>query len=60
MLIFIFSEPFPGQIDCGEELIILMSIILPFFFVFSLLMCWIIRPYPQQASNVIEYRITQS
>ncbi|UJR29251.1 hypothetical protein I4U23_010465 [Adineta vaga] len=52
-------ETFPEQIDCGEQLIIIMSILLPFFTVFSLLICWIITPYPHQASNVIEYQYRQ-
>jgi hypothetical protein len=54
-----FSETFPEQIDCAEQLIIIISILLPFLVVFSLLICWIIKPYPHQASNVIEYRIRQ-
>ncbi|CAF1108766.1 unnamed protein product [Adineta ricciae] len=52
-------ETFPVQIDCGEQLIIIMSILLPLFTVFSLLTCWIITPHPHQASNIIEYQYQQ-
>ncbi|CAF1312068.1 unnamed protein product [Rotaria sordida] len=49
-----YIETFSQQIDCGEKLTIIMSIILPFFVIFSLLICWIMRPYyPQQASSTL-------
>ncbi|CAF0993529.1 unnamed protein product [Rotaria magnacalcarata] len=54
-----YIETFSQQIDCGTQLIIVMSIILPAFVVFSLLICWIISSHPQQASSVIEFRIRQ-
>jgi len=54
-----FSETFPEQIDCGEQLIITMAILLPFFIVLALLICWIIRPYPHQASSIIEFLYRQ-
>ncbi|CAF1211786.1 unnamed protein product [Adineta steineri] len=55
----LLEETFPEQIDCGEQLIIIMSILLPFCIIFSLLICWIIKPYPHQASNVIEFQCRQ-
>ena len=54
-----FAETFPEQIDCGGQLIIIMSILLPFSIVVSLFICWIIRPYPHQASSIIEFRYRQ-
>jgi hypothetical protein len=54
-----FPETFPEQIDCGEQLIVIISIILPLFVVCSLFIFWIIKPYPHQTFNVIEYRYQQ-
>ena len=58
--ILICSETFPEQIDCGEYLIIIMSIVLPFALICSLLICWIIRPLSSQSTfNLIAFDFPQ-
>ena len=47
------------SVDCGDSLLVIMSLILPSCVIFALYLNWIIRGTPHQSTSVIEYRYGQ-